>query len=186
MSQFPPKQPPQQPYNQGQPPYPPQQPYLPPVKPKKPFYKRVWFVILAGLVLIIIIASLANGGKDSPAGGGATVAGATETAQAQTAQTSEAPAEKTKEVVLSATASGAGHVIWGLDGGSNAVDFSESWTLTVPYDDANMITMSVTGDFMGSDDQQIACVITDAGGKQLDQASGSGAGGSAFCSAFIH
>lgn len=69
MSQFPPNQPPQQPYYQGQPPYPPQQPYLPPVKPKKPFYKRVWFVILAGLVLIIIIASLANGGKDSPAGG---------------------------------------------------------------------------------------------------------------------
>ncbi len=52
MSQFPPNQPPQQPYYQGQPPYPPQQPYLPPVKPKKPFYKRVWFVILAGLASI--------------------------------------------------------------------------------------------------------------------------------------
>ena len=66
-------------------------------------------------------------------------------------------------------------------------DFSESWTLTDPYDGVrDMITRSVTVDFMDSDDQPIACVITDAGGKQLDQASGSGAGGSAFCSAFIH
>ena len=120
MSQFPPNQPPQQPYYQGQPPYPPQQPYLPPVKPKKPFYKRVWFVILAGLVLIIIIASLANGGKDSPARPGVRRSPERPKQLRRRLPDLRSSAAKTKEVVLSATASGAGHVIWGLDGDSNA------------------------------------------------------------------
>lgn len=36
------------------------------VKPKKPIYKRVWFILLIVFILIFIIAAVAGGGEDSP------------------------------------------------------------------------------------------------------------------------
>ena len=68
--------PPQAPYGPppGQVHYPEQAPYgyaPPAAAPKKPFYKKTWFVVVAGLTGVAIVASAAGGGGDAaPAGGG--------------------------------------------------------------------------------------------------------------------
>ena len=33
-------------------------------KPKKPFYKRAWFIVLAVIVLVIVVATATKGGGD--------------------------------------------------------------------------------------------------------------------------
>ena len=55
-------QPQGQPYQQGQPPY-----GAPPAPAKKPFYKKTWFLILAGLTVLAIIVNAVNGGDTKTA-----------------------------------------------------------------------------------------------------------------------
>jgi hypothetical protein len=68
--------PPQAPYGppQGQMPYPPQGYAAPPAPPKKPFYKKTWFVVVAGLTGVAIVGSAVSGGgsadETAPAAGG--------------------------------------------------------------------------------------------------------------------
>ena len=72
MSQFPPNQPPQQPYYQGQPPQQPagQQPppygqpaFQPASAPKKPGYKRAWAIVGFVILGFFILSRLVGGGS---------------------------------------------------------------------------------------------------------------------------
>ena len=88
---------PQQP-GQDQPAYGPQgQPYFGAPQPpkKKPFYKRTWFLILAGLTVLGIIASAANGGSTDNAGSAGTATDGTTTDGGAAAASPEAPVDDT-------------------------------------------------------------------------------------------
>ena len=66
-----------------------------PQKPKKPIYKRVWFIVAAAIVLIIIISSIANAGKNNNTTASAPVATATASAPAAQAPAATAAAPST-------------------------------------------------------------------------------------------
>ena len=103
MSQFPPNQPPQQPYYQGQPPQQPagQQPppygqpaFQPASAPKKPWYKRAWAIVGFVILGFFILSRLVGGGsaddqtQDAAAQPSVTIA----------AETTAAPAPKPRTI----------------------------------------------------------------------------------------
>jgi len=166
-------------------------PPTPTPQPKKPFYKKWWFIAIVVIILLVAIGQAMGGGSDTagtqstPA---ASVPATTDTAQSDAAaapaatpeETSEAPAEET--ITLKATATGEGTVIWGdTDGSTNTESFSGSWEKTVTGEDAEKTyTLSVTGDVMGDDSQQMTCEIL-VNGESKDDASATGTMGSASC-----
>lgn len=161
-------------------------PPTPAPKPKKPFYKKWWFITIVVIVLLVAIGQAMGGGSDTA--GTQSSPAATDTAQSDAAaapaaspeETTEAPAEET--VTLKATATGEGTVIWGdTDGSTNTESFSGSWEKTITGEDAKKTyTLSVSGDVMGDDSQQMTCEIL-VNGESKDDASATGTMGSASC-----
>lgn len=97
-------------------------------------------------------------------------------------QTSKAPAKPAEKTIeLQATATGDGTAMIWENGSSSSQKFSGSWSKTYTGDEAKDLTMfSVTGDFMGGNDQQVSCkVIVDGQEKVSKDASGSA--GTATC-----
>ena len=170
-------------------------PAAPAPQPKKPFYKKWWFVVIVVIILLVAISeaiSEAMGdGSDSastqstpaataPATSDAAQSDAGAAPAATPEETTEAPAEKT--ITLKATATGSGTVIWGdIDGSTNTESFSGSWEKTITGDDAKKTyTLMVSGDVMGDDSQQMTCEIL-VDGESKDDASATGTMGSASC-----
>lgn len=138
-------------------------------KPKKPLYKRAWFWILLILV-IAIIYGMSQGGK-ATSDTKPTAAG-TSTSQAK-------PAED--KVELQATATGKGSVIWGEAGSTHTEDFTKTWSRTITGEEAKKgYTLTVSGDFMGTDSQEVSCTVL-VNGVQKSHKTGSGTAGSAMC-----
>lgn len=95
----------------------------------------------------------------------------------------EPTANGTSTIILEATASGPGSVHWGDVGSSNTVEIApgEVWTKTLEDADTwDMWSVSVYGDYMDTD-AVVTCRIT-VDGEVVDQATGTGEGGSAYCS----
>ena len=163
---------------------------VPPVpsapQPKKPFYKKWWFIAIVVIILLVAIGQAMGGGSETA--GTQSSPAATDTAKSDAAaapaaspeETTEAPAEET--VTLKATATGEGTVIWGdTDGSTNTESFSGSWEKTITGEDAKKTyTLSVSGDVMGDDSQQMTCEIL-VNGESKDDASATGTMGSASC-----
>lgn len=116
---------------------------------------------------------------------------------AQTDSSQTAPAEKeskltdekkedpaNEQVVMEATATGKGTVIWGEAGSTNTEDFNGQWSKTISGEDAKKgYTLTVSGDFMGGNDQKVGCTIT-VNGQQKSHKEGSGTSGSALCDTY--
>lgn len=139
---------------------------------KKPLLKRWWFWLIVVLVIIGAVGAGQSGGNN-------TTSGSAGSPMSQTSKAPAKPAEKTIE--LQATATGAGTAMIWENGSSSSQKFSGSWSKTYTGDEAKDLTMfSVTGDFMGGNDQQVSCkVIVDGQEKVSKDASGSA--GTATC-----
>ena len=139
---------------------------------KKPLFKRWWFWPIVVLVVIGTVGAVQSGSNT-------TTPVSTESNTGQTATTPAKPVEKTIE--LQATATGNGTVMIWENGSSSSQQFSGSWSKTYTGDEAKDLTMlSVTGDIMGGNDQQVSCkVIVDGQEKVSKDASGSA--GTATC-----
>ena len=86
-----------------------------------------------------------------------------------------------KTVEFQATATGNGTVIWTKSGSSNTEQFSGTWSKTFTGDEAKDLTgVSVTGDIMGGNDQQVTCKII-VNGEEKDAKEAGGSAGSATC-----
>lgn len=86
-----------------------------------------------------------------------------------------------KTVEFQATATGNGTVIWTKSGSSNTEQFSGTWSKTFTGDEAKDLTgVSVTGDIMGGNDQQVTCKII-VNGEEKDAKEAGGSAGSAMC-----
>lgn len=174
------------PYGGG---YPPQQGGFPPPPPqKKPVYKRVWFWIIVAVVVMALIGSLTGGNDSSSESNGATSAprgaatSATEADETEIAAADEeTEADNEPTLVLHATATGNGSVVWGSDGSTNTEEFTGEWSKTLTGEEATgYYSLFVSGDFMAGDDQEMTCDIT-KNGKQVDSSKGTGSAGSASC-----
>lgn len=134
---------------------------------KKPLYKRWWFWLIVVLVVLGVVGSTQSGSDTA-------TSASTESSTSQTATP-----EKTIE--LQATATGNGTAMIWENGSSSSQQFSGSWSKTYTGDEAKDLTMlSVTGDIMGDNNQQVSCkVIVDGQEKVSKDASGSA--GTATC-----
>jgi cytoskeletal protein RodZ len=164
--------------NQPMTPQPQQMPPMQPMQPvqaqKKPIYKRVWFWIV--IVLAAIVIAQMVGGQNSKNTN--TTPAKSETSQ----QADQKPKEETVEI--QATSSGEGTVIWGEAGSSNTEKFQGTWNKTITGEDAKKgYTVSVTGDFMGGNDQKVTCTVL-VNGQQKSHKEGSGQAGSAMCDTY--
>ena len=153
---------------------------------KKPLYKRWWFWLIVVLVVLGVVGSTQSG--DDTATSASTESSTSQTA---TPDKSEKPTEPTKPaepakpaektIELQATATGNGTAMIWENGSSSSQQFSGSWSKTYTGDEAKDLTMlSVTGDIMGDNNQQVSCkVIVDGQEKVSKDASGSA--GTATC-----
>lgn len=153
---------------------------------KKPLYKRWWFWLIVVLVVLGVVGSTQSGSDTA-------TSASTESSTSQTAtpEKSEKPTEPTKPaepakpaektIELQATATGNGTAMIWENGSSSSQQFSGSWSKTYTGDEAKDLTMlSVTGDIMGDNNQQVSCkVIVDGQEKVSKDASGSA--GTAIC-----
>lgn len=117
----------------------------------------------------------------------ATTQAATEEANTETADSgvsAETTTQASGNAVLTLTVSntGKGNVSWGIGGSLNSAEFEGEWTQRIELTDKyDLVTLSVTGDFM-SDSNELKCTITDSNGRVVDEATGTGASALASCS----
>ena len=167
MSQNQPSMPPQGYYPQQRPPQPPK---------KKHTARNVIGVVVA--VLVIIMAVRCGTGGSSSSGGSA--------AEASAGQASDTGGNSGgKTVTMTASASGAGTVIWGTAGSTSTEQFTGSWTKEVQAENADTYTLSVAGDAIyGDDSQEMGCTIS-VDGVQKESNSATGKMGSASCTVIV-
>lgn len=139
----------------------------------------------ATTALALMLGLAACGGSSSTTSSETKAAEGTTTAAAPAVDaTTEAATEEkaTDTLTLTVTTSGKGSVSWGIGGSLNTTEMEGEWTETIELtDEFDMVTLSVTGDFM-ADNNEVKCTITDANGEVVDEASGSGSGALASCS----
>lgn len=138
----------------------PQQPYptlQEPQPQKKPFYKRVWFIILAIIVLIIVIAGIATGGDDKKDTASSTTPTApaaqpdTNSDDQAEAQDDSDSASNTMQLVLESDGAPI-NATW-LQGGNTAQEqgVASGWTKDIPVDNKwDAIMNNVTGQLDGA------------------------------------
>ena len=86
---------------------------------------------------------------------------------------------------MTASATGAGTVIWGTAGSTSTEQFTGSWTKEVQAEAADTYTLSVTGDATyGDDSQEMGCTIS-VDGEQKQANSATGKMGSASCTVIV-
>ena len=163
--------------------------------------KKKWVIGCLGLIVLAILlfagcaAIIAGAGDEEPVETTeeveapveeeverAEVDAPVEEEEARVEETAPAPTQDdaaTETVVLEVTADPSGTVIWGDVGSSNSESVSGTWTREVPAEDDSIYTVSVTGDVM-DESSTVSCRIL-VEGEVVDEASGSGAMGSALC-----
>lgn len=159
--------------------YPPQ----PPPKKKGGFLK--WGLGCLGLIVLVIIVAVSCAAI--VASGGDSDGESTETSeQSDNGDTAEdveegdsGADEASGTILLEATASGEGTVLWGADGGTNTESFTGSWSMEVPEPEGGMMSVTVTGDLL-DDSSTVTCTMT-INDEVVDEAEGSGAAGGASC-----
>lgn len=156
--------------------------------PKKKGGFLKWGLGCLGLIILVIVLAVActaiatsgdgadDAGRESAQTDSNIDTQASEVASAPAANAEEADAVDT--ILLEATASGEGHVMWGVDGGTNTESFTGTWSKEVPAD-SGMLTFSVTGDIL-DETSEVSCTMT-IDGEVKDEATGSGAAGGAVC-----
>lgn len=150
---------------------------------KKPLFKRWWFWLIVVLVVLGVVGSTQSGSDTATSA--STESSTSQTATPEKSEKSEKPAEPAKPaektIELQATATGNGTAMIWENGSSSSQQFSGSWSKTYTGDEAKDLTMlSVTGDIMGDNNQQVSCkVIVDGQEKVSKDASGSA--GTATC-----
>ncbi|MCI1219135.1 MAG: hypothetical protein LKF99_01140 [Bifidobacterium sp.] len=138
--------------------------------------------VIALIVTFAIQASASKALKDVATQAGS--AQSSSTAKESSSSDSTKSTSSNAQVVLEATATGKGTVIWGEAGSTNTEDFNGQWSKTISGDDAKKgYTISVTGDFMGASDQKVSCTVT-VNGQQKSHKEGSGTSGSAMCDTY--
>lgn len=160
--------------------YPNQQP------PKKRGGFLKWGLGCLGIIFLVIVLAVActaiatNGGNDEESSDSQSESNIdTDASDVESAPVADAEkADEVDTVLLEATASGEGHVMWGSDGGTNTESFTGTWSKEVPSD-AGMMSLTVTGDIL-DEDSEVSCTLT-IDGEAKDEASGSGATGGATC-----
>ena len=176
--------------SQNQPPMPPQGYYQqqPPQPPKKKHTARnVVGIVVAVIVLIMVVRCSAGGSGSS---GGSTAEASAGSSAASTASTAAGRASGTggdggKTVTMTASATGAGTVIWGTAGSTSTEQFTGAWTKEVQAEAADTYTLSVTGDAIyGDDSQEMGCTIS-VDGEQKQANSATGKMGSASCTVIV-
>ena len=141
---------------------------------KKPLYKRWWFWLIVVLVVLGAVGTVGGNGS----GSNTTTSASTKSNTSQTATPSK-PAAKTIE--LQATATGNGTALISKNGSTDSQQFSGSWSKTYTGDEAKgLSSLSVSGDFMGGNDQQVSCKVI-VNGQERDSKSASGSAGSVMC-----
>ena len=150
---------------------------------KKPLFKRWWFWLIVVLVVLGVVGSTQSGSDTATSA--STESSTSQTTTPEKSEKSEKPAEPAKPaektIELQATATGNGTAMIWENGSSSSQQFSGSWSKTYTGDEAKDLTMlSVTGDIMGDNNQQVSCkVIVDGQEKVSKDASGSA--GTATC-----
>lgn len=180
--------------SQNQPPMPPQGYYQqqPPQPPKKKHTARNVVGIVVAVIVLIMVVRCSAGGSGSSGGSTAEAsAGSSAASAASTASTAAGRASGTggdgggKTVTMTASATGAGTVIWGTAGSTSTEQFTGSWTKEVQAEAADTYTLSVTGDAIyGDDSQEMGCTIS-VDGEQKQANSATGKMGSASCTVIV-
>lgn len=160
--------------------YPNQQP------PKKKRGVLKWGLGCLGLIVLVTVLAVActaiatSGGNDEDSSDAQSESNIdTDASDVESAPVAGAEdAEDVDTVLLEATASGEGHVVWGADGGTNTETFTGTWSKEVPSD-TGMLTLTVTGDIL-DENSEVSCTLT-IDGEVKDEATGSGAAGGATC-----
>lgn len=146
--------------------------------------KKKWAI---GCGILALLAVLLFGGCAALGIGAATQTPAP-TGESSDTTGADPSAEQTEDVAgagtvtLEATASTTGTVLWmDMDGSSNTEEFTGTWTKEIPLkDETETYTLSVTGDFM-DESSEVTCKLY-VDGELKDEATGTGAAGSASCS----
>jgi len=173
--------------SQNQPPMPPQgypqQPYPPQPPKKKHTVRNIVLIVIAVIVLIGVVRCAAGGGDSSSSTQDSTTAAGAETTAAEETTAEETSATRT--VTMTATASGAGTVIWGTLGSTNTEQFTGSWTNEVEVENGETMTLSVSGDAVyGDDSQEMSCEIA-VDGEVKESNKATGQMGSASCTVIV-
>lgn len=136
--------------------------------------------------MLVVLGSVGAVG-DNESGSNTTTSASTKSNTSQTATPSK-PAEQAKPAVpsektieLQATATGNGTALISKNGSTDSQQFSGSWSKTYTGDEAKgLSSLSVSGDFMGGNDQQVSCKVI-VNGQERDSKSASGSAGSVMC-----
>lgn len=92
--------------------------------------------------------------------------------------------KKTKTVVLKATASGNGFALWSVGSSTNTKQFDGTFEKSLELKPGDHVSLIVSGDITGSDEQKMTCEIV-LDGESADEQEATGSIGSAHCSKFI-
>lgn len=136
--------------------------------------------------MIVVLVALGFVGSTQSGDDTATSASTrSNTSQTTTPEKSEKPAEPAKPaektVELQATSTGNGTAMIFKDGSSSNQQFSGSWSKTYTGDETKGLSMfSVSGDFMGGNDQQVSCKVIVNGQEKVSKEA-SGSAGTATC-----
>lgn len=156
-------------------------------KAKKPIFKKWWFWVIVVVVVLAVggtVGGTVGGGSSNGAGTSSSTSTGQKTQNGDASKSDDtASSGKTTEktVEFQATATGNGTVIWTKSGSSNTEQFSGTWSKTFTGDEAKDLTgVSVTGDIMGGNDQQVTCKII-VNGEEKDAKEAGGSAGSAMC-----
>ncbi|WP_133119374.1 hypothetical protein [Bifidobacterium scaligerum] len=92
--------------------------------------------------------------------------------------------QSVETVEMTATATGKGTVTWNAGGGISSEDFQGTWSKTFTGEDAKKwMSLTVSGDVMGDDSQEVTCTIK-VDGKEYQTHKGTGQSAFASCDTY--